>query len=212
MKEGPHAAPEEALTVMPASRLAQLAEAINGCRRCPLYRNATQGVAGSGRLKATLMLVGEQPGDKEDLAGKPFVGPAGMMLDRAIADAALVRQQVFITNAVKHFKNEPRGKRRIHKKPNTSEIEACRWWLEQEIELVHPAVIVALGVTAARAILRRAVTIGRVRGRPVRSEMGAAVFVTIHPSYLLRLRDEESRRTQYRAFVADLRRAGDALG
>lgn len=137
---------------MPSSRLSRLAAAIDDCRRCPLYRNATQGVAGEGKLKAGMMLVGEQPGDKEDRAGKPFVGPAGMMLDRAIAEAGLVREQVFITNAVKHFKNEPRGKRRIHKKPNTSEIDACRWWLDQEMALVDPAVIVALGATAARAI------------------------------------------------------------
>lgn len=195
---------------MAAGRLSQLAAAIDDCHRCPLYRNATQGVSGEGRLKATLMLVGEQPGDKEDLAGKPFVGPAGRMLDRAIADAGLLRDQVFITNAVKHFKNEPRGKRRIHKKPNISEIEACRWWLDQEMELVHPDVIVALGATAARSVLRRAVTIGRIRGKPLETEAGARVFVTIHPSYLLRLRDEESRHAEYRAFVADLKRAGQA--
>lgn len=159
-----------------------------------------------------LMFVGEQPGDKEDLAGKPFVGPAGMMLDRAIADAGLTRGQVFITNAVKHFKNEPRGKRRIHKKPNTAEIEACRWWLDQEMELIQPQVIVALGATAARAVLHRPVKIGQVRGKPVETESGARVFVTIHPSYLLRLRDKESRHVQYDAFVADLRRASRGAG
>lgn len=197
---------------MPSSRLSRLAAAIDDCRRCPLYRNATHGVAGEGKLKARMMLVGEQPGDKEDRAGKPFVGPAGMMLDRAIADAGLVREQVFITNAVKHFKNEPRGKRRIHKKPNTSEIDACRWWLDQEMALVDPAVIVALGSTAARAILGRAVTIGQARGKPVETEAGATVFVTIHPSYLLRLRDEESRHVQYRTFVTDLKRAGQTMG
>jgi uracil-DNA glycosylase family protein len=195
---------------LPKTRLARLADDIDACRRCPLWRNATQGVTGEGRVGAVLMMVGEQPGDKEDLAGHPFVGPAGRMLDRAIEDAGLTRKDVYITNAVKHFKNEPRGKRRIHKKPNTAEIEACRWWLDQEMALVRPEVIVALGATAARAILQRPVKIGLARGKPLVTEAGARVFVTIHPSYLLRLRDAESRRAQYEAFVADLHRAGRA--
>lgn len=157
-----------------------------------------------------LMMVGEQPGDQEDRAGHPFVGPAGRMLDQAIEDAGLTRKAVYITNAVKHFKNEPRGKRRIHRRPNTAEIETCRWWLDQEMALIRPEVIVALGATAARAILQRPVKIGQARGRPLEIEAGARVFVTVHPSYLLRLRDTESRHAQYRAFVDDLRRAGRA--
>jgi uracil-DNA glycosylase len=193
---------------LPKGRLAKLADDVDACRRCPLWRNATQGVAGEGRARAVVMMVGEQPGDKEDQAGHPFVGPAGRVLDQAIKDAGLARKAVYITNAVKHFKNEPRGKRRIHKKPNTTEIEACRWWLDQEMALIHPEVIVALGATAARAILRRPVKIGQTRGKPVETEAGASIFVTIHPSYLLRLRDAVSRQAQYRAFVADLRRAG----
>ena len=192
---------------MASGRLQTLAEAIDACRRCPLWRNATQGVAGEGRRSARVMMVGEQPGDKEDRAGHPFVGPAGQMLDRAILEAGLDRRDVFITNAVKHFKNEPRGKRRIHKKPNASEIEICRWWLEQELDLVRPDVIIALGATAASSLLQRRIVIGRERGKPIPLQ-DRAVFVTIHPSYLLRIRDRADRDLQYRQLVRDLRRAG----
>ena len=150
------------------------------------------------------MMVGEQPGNDEDLAGRPFVGPAGRVLDKAIQEAGLDRRQVFVTNAVKHFKFEPRGKRRLHKRPNAYEIERCRWWLDQERTIVKPAIIVALGVTAARSLFGRAVTIAKVRGEIVAAEAGR-ILVTIHPSYLLRIRDEHDKAQAYRGFVADLR-------
>ena len=149
----------------PDRALQQLADEAKGCTRCPLYKNATQTVFGEGPADARLMLVGEQPGDQEDLAGRPFVGPAGKVLDRALESAGIERDAVYITNAVKHFKNEPRGKRRIHKKPDTSEIDACRWWLDHELEIVQPHVVVALGATAARAVMHKALTINANRGR-----------------------------------------------
>jgi DNA polymerase len=152
------------------------------------------------------MLVGEQPGDQEDLAGRPFVGPAGQMLNRALREAGIARESVYVTNAVKHFKFEPRGKRRMHATPNSSEIEICRFWLDQERALLKPAVIVLLGASAARAVLGRAVTISRERGRAI--AMGdAQAMVTTHPSYLLRLPDEASKEREYAALVADLRTA-----
>ena len=147
--------------------LRQLATAEENCRRCPLYRDATQAVPGEGPRRAAFMLVGEQPGDKEDLAGKPFVGPAGRLLDQALQDAGIAREETFVTNAVKHFKHEMRGKRRLHKRPNTYEIERCKIWLEVERSLVKPSTIVALGATAARSLTGRAVTIGKVRGKPL---------------------------------------------
>jgi uracil-DNA glycosylase len=173
------------------------------CRRCPLWRNATQTVFGEGPASARMMLVGEQPGDREDLAGRPFIGPAGQILDQALAAAGIDRAKVYITNAVKHFKNEPRGKRRLHKKPGASEIEACRWWLDQEIALVRPRMTVALGATAAAALMRRHVTIGRIRGQAIESESGH-LWITVHPSYLLRLPDEASRQREFARFVKDL--------
>jgi len=187
--------------------LGALREAVDACRRCPLYRNATQGVPGEGPRRAELMLVGEQPGDKEDLAGKPFVGPAGRLLDRALEDAGIPRGKAFVTNAVKHFKFEMRGKRRLHKRPNAYEIDRCRWWFRLELELVEPAAVVALGATAARSLIGRPVTISKVRGRKLELEDGTPAFVTIHPSALLRIREDADRRREYRAFVADLRRA-----
>ena len=153
------------------------------------------------------MLVGEQPGDQEDLAGKPFVGPAGRMLDRAMADAGLDRDKTFVTNAVKHFKHEMRGKRRLHKKPNAGEIDRCRWWFDIERALVRPKLVVAMGATAARSVLGRAVTIRAVRGQALPLPDGTTGFVTIHPSALLRIRDDGDKEREYRAFVADLRRA-----
>jgi DNA polymerase len=170
-----------------------------------LYRNATQTVFGEGPVGATIMLVGEQPGDQEDLQGRPFVGPAGKMLDRALADAGIDRATIYVTNAVKHFKFEPRGKKRLHKKPSVGEIEACRWWLEQEIELVRPAITVALGATAARALIGRTVTLARWRGRIAELRPGLAGLVTIHPSFLLRVPDADARAREYKSFVADLR-------
>ena len=191
--------------------LSALREAEAACTRCPLYRNATQVVPGEGPSHAQVMLVGEQPGDQEDRQGHPFVGQAGRILDRAIVDAGIERKQVFITNAVKHFKFELRGKRRLHKRPSASEIDACRWWLERERAIVRPRVVVALGATAARGVLGRSVTIGSVRGEVLRHDGDAQVIVTIHPSYLLRLQDDESKEREYEGFVADLRRCAKLL-
>ena len=200
----PKPAPQMA-AIMTGGIEALAAEAAQ-CRECPLWQHATQTVFGEGPENARLMLVGEQPGDQEDLAGHPFVGPAGQMLDRAIAEAGIDRSQVYITNAVKHFKFEPRGKRRIHATPDRTEIEACRFWLDQERSLVKPAVTVLLGASAARAVLGRAVTISRERGRPIPLDHGRAM-VTMHPSYLLRLPDETSKAREYQNLVSDLREA-----
>lgn len=175
-----------------------------GCTRCHLHRTATQTVFGEGPPGAPIMLVGEQPGDREDLAGRPFVGPAGQVLDRALAEAGIERKHLWITNAVKHFKFEPRGKRRIHQKPDAGEIEACKVWLLQEIELVDPRLVVALGAVAAQSLMGRTVTIGKERGR-VRPWLGGrSLLVTVHPSYLLRLPDPAIQEVEYGRFVADL--------
>jgi uracil-DNA glycosylase len=157
------------------------------------------------------MLVGEQPGDKEDLAGRPFVGPAGRLLDEALEQAGIVRTDVFVTNAVKHFKHEMRGKRRLHKRPNAYEIDRCKWWLEQERAIVHPKTIVALGATAARSLFGRVITINKVRGQALALADGTTAFVTIHPSALLRVEDAADRRQQFTAFVADLRQVAKAM-
>ena len=191
--------------------LPDLAHAAAECRRCALWSHATQVVFGEGPPEARMMMVGEQPGDQEDLAGRPFVGPAGQLLDRAMAEAGIDRAAVYVTNAVKHFKFEPRGKRRIHQKPDLSEITACSVWIEAERRAVAPAVTVLLGATAARAVLGRAVTIGRERGRAIAHAGNTQVLVTVHPSYLLRLPDEEAKRREYAAFVADLRLAQSLL-
>ncbi len=182
-----------------------LRKAENECHRCPLYKNATQAVPGEGPNHAKVMLVGEQPGDKEDLAGKPFVGPAGRILDKALADAGIPRTETFVTNAVKHFKFEPRGKRRLHKKPNAYEIDRCKWWFEQERAIVKPELIVALGATAARSVMGRAVTIGKLRGEAISLEDGTRAVITIHPSALLRMQEEAEKRAAYAAFVKDLK-------
>jgi uracil-DNA glycosylase family protein len=180
---------------------------IDACRRCPLCRSATQGVAGEGPRKARLMLVGEQPGNDEDLTGRPFVGPAGRMLDRALEAAGIERAKVFVTNAVKHFKFEPRGKRRMHKKPNAHEIERCKWWLDKERKLVSPVLTVALGATAARSLFGKPMTISRVRAKVLELPDGGRGFVTVHPSLLLRIPDARSRAAELRRFIADLRKA-----
>lgn len=185
--------------------LKALAEAENACTRCPLYRNATQAVPGEGAAHARLMMVGEQPGDQEDLQGRPFVGPAGRVLDRAIAEAGLEREVIFITNAVKHFKFEQRGKRRLHKKPNVYEIDRCRWWFDIERAIVKPQLIVALGTTAVRSVSGRATAISKLRGKPVPLEDGTPMIATIHPSYLLRIQDHDDKAAQYALFVKDLR-------
>jgi DNA polymerase len=170
-----------------------------------LWKNATQTVFGEGPAGAEIVFVGEQPGDKEDLQGHPFVGPAGLLLDRALADAGVDRGRVYVTNAVKHFKFEPRGKRRLHKRPNASEIKICRRWLSEEIELIHPRLIVALGATAAQGLAERAIPVQSNRGKLLDVANGLRVFITIHPSALLRLQDDEERHSAYAGFVNDLR-------
>jgi uracil-DNA glycosylase len=194
-----------------AATLAELAEEAASCERCRLYENATQTVFGEGHAGAAMMLVGEQPGDQEDIQGRPFVGPAGHILDNALAEAGLERAALYITNAVKHFKNEPRGKRRLHKRPDRAEIDACHGWLEREIALVNPVLIVALGATAAQALCGRAVVIGKTRGRMVHFAGGRPGLVTIHPSAVLRMRDDESRREAFATLAADLRTAKELL-
>ena len=192
--------------------LRQLSQAEQDCRRCPLYRDATQAVPGEGPGHASFMLVGEQPGDKEDIAGKPFVGPAGRILDQALKDAGIAREETFVTNAVKHFKHEMRGKRRLHKRPNNYEIERCKIWLDNERRLVRPSTIVALGVTAARSLTGKTVTIGKIRGQAMSLADGTRLFVTVHPSSLLRIEDENEKQKAYRQFVADLKKAAAANG
>ena len=184
-----------------------LREQARSCTRCPLYEHATQTVFGEGLPSADLIFVGEQPGDKEDLSGKPFIGPAGAMFDRALGDAGIDRKRAYVTNAVKHFKFEPRGKRRIHMKPGVGEINACRWWIEQELAILRPRLTIALGATAVRSLTGKSASILSVRGQVLSSTWAGPVFVTVHPSYLLRLPDEESQRSEYERFVADLRAA-----
>jgi uracil-DNA glycosylase len=177
-----------------------------GCRACDLWRPAKQTVFGEGPVNAPLMLVGEQPGDREDLAGKPFVGPAGSMLDRGLADAGIVRDKAYVTNAVKHFKFARRGKIRLHQKPDTAEIKACNPWLVRELAIVRPTLIIALGATAVRAVFGRAMPIRRNRGRVLDLDAGVKALVTVHPSYLLRVEDDDKAR-EYALFVADLKLA-----
>jgi uracil-DNA glycosylase len=201
--------------VLPLAPDAPLQEAMHeasDCRRCDLWEPATQTVFGEGPAHARVIFVGEQPGDQEDVIGRPFVGPAGQIMDRAMEEAGLDRRSVYITNAVKHFKFEPRGKRRIHKTPETPEIRACRFWLDVELVRLQPKLVVAMGGTAARAVLGRAVTITRERGRPIELSNGQAAFVTVHPSFLLRVPDEDAKAREYRAFVADLRKIMELVG
>jgi DNA polymerase len=193
------------------SSLTALEKAARTCRACHLYKRATQTVFGEGPKGATLLLLGEQPGDQEDLAGKPFVGPAGKILDRALEEAGIKRDEVYVTNTVKHFKWEPRGKRRIHQKPNSREIAACRPWLEAELRVVRPKLLVCLGATAAQAILGPSFRVTRERGKILESEIAPRVLATVHPSSLLRQPDEESREREYARFVADLRAALKAV-
>jgi DNA polymerase len=186
--------------------LAGLRRAVEDCRGCDLWRNATQAVFGEGLVRADVMLVGEQPGDKEDLAGHPFVGPAGRVLDEALEAAGIDRKQVYVTNAVKHFKWTARGKRRIHSKPNAREIRACRPWLEKELELVEPRVIVVLGATAAQALLGPKFRVTQQRGQALEGTgLAPYVVATVHPASILRAPDPEMRESEGRAFVADLR-------
>jgi uracil-DNA glycosylase family protein len=184
--------------------LASLRETVQGCRGCDLYRNATQAVFGEGRARAVVMFVGEQPGDVEDREGRPFVGPAGRLLDRALAEAGIDRDAVYLTNAVKHFKWTPRGKRRIHKNPAAEEIRACRPWLDAEIAVVRPRVVVALGATAARALIGPKFRVTERRGEVVETDLPALVTATVHPSSILRAPDDAAREAAHAAFVRDL--------
>jgi uracil-DNA glycosylase len=190
----------------PAPTVADLREAAAHCSACGLYRNATRTVFGEGPEGAFVMLIGEQPGDAEDIAGHPFVGPAGKLLDRCLAEAGVDRARTYITNVVKHFKWVPRGSRRIHSKPGAVEIEACFPWLEAEIAAVAPRIIVALGATAAQALFGRAFRVTRDRGRLMSSALAPHAFATVHPSALLRAPDEEAREREIRRFVEDLRK------
>lgn len=188
-----------------AGTIAEVRVAATGCRRCPLWRDATQTVFGEGPENAKVIFVGEQPGDQEDLAGKPFVGPAGKVFDAMLDEAEVDRQKIYVTNAVKHFKFEARGKRRIHSKPNAGEIQACRWWLDKELALVKPDLVVALGATAAQSLLGKAVPITKMRGQVVKREDGLKVFLTIHPSFILRIRESDEKEAERARFQADMR-------
>lgn len=193
--------------------LRRVREEALACQRCPLYRNATQTVFGEGPAPAALMLVGEQPGDREDIAGHPFVGPAGRMLDQALAAAGVEREAVYMTNAVKHFKNEPRGKRRLHKRPSAGEIDICNYWLAAELDIVRPRVVVAMGASAARALLGRPAGVEAMRGKAIAIGTGRSLFITVHPSFLLRLPNPAARAEAFARFVGDLRHAAqDAVG
>ncbi|MEQ1952878.1 UdgX family uracil-DNA binding protein [Mesorhizobium sp. CN2-181] len=188
-----------------AASIPELREAAKACHRCPLWRDATQTVFGEGPENAKVIFVGEQPGDQEDLAGKPFVGPAGKVFDAILDEAEVHRTKVYVTNAVKHFKFEPRGKRRIHSKPNAGEIQACRWWLDKELAMVKPDLVVALGATAAQSLLGKAVPITKMRGQVVEREDGLKVFLTIHPSFILRIREAADKEAERDRFRADMR-------
>ena len=194
-----------------ASSLKTLREEAADCRACHLWKGATQTVFGEGPQQARIMLVGEQPGDKEDLAGKPFVGPAGQMLDRALEEAGIDRSKVYVTNAVKHFKFVPRGKIRLHQKPNTSEIRACRQWYERELASIQPDLVVAMGATAAQCVFGKITPINKNRGRLIDLDGGVQALVTVHPSYLLRLPDADAKAREYSRFVGDLKIAAGLL-
>jgi len=207
-----HAATEPPMSrKQAADDISALREEAADCRACPLWKDATQTVFGECPQNAQIMLVGEQPGDKEDLAGKPFVGPAGQMLDRALEEAGIDRSKVYVTNAVKHFKFVPRGKIRLHQKPNTLEIRACRPWYERERAVIKPALVVAMGATAAQSVFGKITPINKNRGRPIDLEDGTTALVTVHPSYLLRLPDAEAKAREYQRFVDDLKIAAALL-
>jgi DNA polymerase len=197
--------------VPPRPTLPALRQAAAGCRACDLWRRGTQTVFGEGAARAAVVLVGEQPGDQEDLQGRPFVGPAGKLLDRALEAAGLDRTKVYVTNVVKHFKWEPRGKRRIHSKPNAAEIAACRPWLEAEVAVVKPTVIVCLGATAAQALLGKSFKVTRQRGEFVPTDLGPPALATVHPSAILRAPDDATRHAETERFVEDLRKVADHL-
>ena len=197
---------------LPAKRsLKALERAAEACRGCDLYKDSTQVVFGHGKPSARLMLVGEQPGDEEDLEGEPFVGPAGRLLDKALEEAGIERSETYLTNAVKHFKWKPRGKRRLHQTPRVGEIEACKPWLEAEAAAVKPEALLAMGATAGRALFGTKVRVTKDRGRPLESPLAPLAAVTIHPSAILRLREHDEREAEFAAFVADLEAVGSAL-
>jgi uracil-DNA glycosylase family protein len=209
----------EGLPVHPAQELLgagvgleEVRNASRGCRECHLWENATQTVFGEGEPRAEVMLVGEQPGDQEDLAGEPFVGPAGKLLDKGLQEAGIDRRKVYITNVVKHFKWMPRGRRRIHKKPNAEEIRACRPWLDAEIALVQPKVVVCLGATAAQALLGSQFRVTQQRGQFVEWDFDPLVLATVHPSSILRVEEEADRRAQMESFTQDLRTVARQIG
>jgi uracil-DNA glycosylase family protein len=195
-----------------AKSIAEARKAAAHCRRCPLWKNATQTVFGEGPETARVVFVGEQPGDQEDIAGKPFVGPAGKMFDEILDEADLDRVITYVTNAVKHFKFEPRGKRRIHSKPNAGEIQACRWWLDKELSLIEPDLVVALGATAAQSLLGKAVPVMKMRGDVIEREDGLRVFLTIHPSLILRIREPADKRAERERFLADMKAVKKLMG
>ncbi|HLK33764.1 MAG TPA: UdgX family uracil-DNA binding protein [Terriglobales bacterium] len=201
-----------AAPLIPANpTLDKLREAARVCRACNLWQRATQTVFGEGERGARVMFVGEQPGDREDLAGRPFVGPAGWLLDKALEQAGIAREEVYVTNVVKHFNWEPRGKRRIHKKPNQLQITACRPWLEAELAVVRPEVLVCLGATSAQALLGKDFRVSQQRGQMVVSTLAPFVTATVHPSAILRAQDDESRHRETELFVADLKRVAAVL-
>ena len=188
-----------------ASSIAELREIAKSCRRCPLWRNATQTVFGEGPEDSRVVFVGEQPGDQEDIAGKPFVGPAGKVFDEILDEAEIDRLKVYVTNAVKHFKFEPRGKRRIHAKPDAGEVQACRWWLDRELTISKPDLVVALGATAAQSLLGKPIAVLKMRGETVEREGGLKVFITIHPSFILRIREPDDKAAERARFVSDMK-------
>ena len=203
---------QTAAPLVPArATVAALRAAAAGCKACDLWKLGTQTVFGEGSRNARLMMIGEQPGDKEDIQGRPFVGPAGAVLDKALAAAGIDRKDVYLTNIVKHFKWEPRGKRRLHKKPNALEISACRPWLDAEINVIKPQVVVLLGATAAQGILGRAFRVTQRRGEWLPSDIAADVMATVHPSSILRAPDDDSRHAEMRKFVADLKNVAERL-
>ncbi|MER9390474.1 MULTISPECIES: UdgX family uracil-DNA binding protein [unclassified Mesorhizobium] len=208
----PKPEPAEAPDEDDAKTISDLREAAKGCRRCPLWRDATQTVFGEGPDDAKVVFVGEQPGDQEDLAGKPFVGPAGKVFDAILDDAGVDRQKVYVTNAVKHFKFEPRGKRRIHSKPNTGEVQACRWWIGRELELIKPDLAVALGATAALSLLGKAIAVTKMRGQVIEREDGLRVFITIHPSFILRIHEPADKEAERERFLRDMREVKRLMG
>ena len=197
--------------VPPRATISKLQQAARGCQACPLWKTGTQTVFGEGSRHAKVVFVGEQPGNDEDLAGKPFVGPAGKLLDKALVEAGINRDEVYVTNAVKHFKWEPKGKRRIHKKPNAREIAACRPWLDAELGLLKPEVVVCLGATAAQALIGKDFKVTQHRGELIESPLARHVVATVHPSSILRAPDEESRHAEYARFVADLKKIAKVI-